>query len=246
MVFSERKRLLRLRELACLLPASPVGLTPIAAQPPRPAAVDTAALAAPLLTPTRMWRVPTNSSPRASSTRRSPGSAISPLNSPLHLVSRLEKISYRKRDDERVVARLEALKEKPNDGEATELPGYLQNRPYDRARASFVKMCFSVPAESAQAHVVPGTNGDPRGIRRQGGTRAAKGCAHGPAPPMAHFPLGETYVFQVPGRPRAGKNSTKSRSSMLLLRRAHWPRGDAYARVKKWEPAERALKQPSG
>jgi tetratricopeptide (TPR) repeat protein len=195
------------------------------------------------------------------------------------LEARLGKLYYQKRDYLQAAPHLEAaLKDKPNDGESTQLLGlsyyllghvqqaipllekvdsrmsqpdvtasyllgisYLQSYRYDKARASFAKM-FSVPAESAQAHVVLGQMMIREEFEDKAVPELQKAVAMDPRLPMAHFLLGEIYLFKSKVD-LALEEFHKELEINPILWLAYWRMGDAYTRLEKWDEAERALKQ---
>jgi len=118
---------------------------------------------------------------------------------------------------------------------------YLQSFQDDKARAAFARM-FSVPPDSAQAHVVLAQ----MMIREQFEEKAIhelqEGLVIDPRVPMAHFLLGEMYLFKSQVEP-AIVEFKKELAENPILWLAYWRMGDAYTRLEQWDLAETALKQ---
>jgi len=198
---------------------------------------------------------------------------------PPGLEAKLGKAYYEKRDYPQAAAHLElALKQKPDDGESTQLLGlsyylqgnqakaipllekvqswlrrpdvtgsyilgisYLQMQQHDRARAAFAKM-FSVPPESAGAHLVLGQMMLRQEFEDKAVPELQKALALDPRLPMAHFLLGEIYLFRSNVQ-QALDEFRKELEINPILWLAYWRMGDAYTRIEKWDQAEEALKQ---
>ena len=118
---------------------------------------------------------------------------------------------------------------------------YLQTRQYDKARTAFAKM-FSVPPDSAQAHLVLGQMMLRQEFEEKAVPELEKALALDPKLPMAHFLLGEIYLFKSNVQ-LALQEFGKELEINPILWLAYWRMGDAYTRLEQWEEAERALKQ---
>ena len=118
---------------------------------------------------------------------------------------------------------------------------YLRSNQGDKARAAFARM-FSVPPDSAQAHVVLAQ----MMIREQFEEKAIHELQAGleidSRAPMAHFLLGEMYLFKSQVEP-AIVEFRKELAQNPVLWLAYWRMGDAYTRLEQWDAAETALKQ---
>jgi tetratricopeptide (TPR) repeat protein len=118
---------------------------------------------------------------------------------------------------------------------------YLGSHQFDKARAAFARM-FSVPPESARAHLVLGQMMMHRNLEDQAAPELKQAIAMDPRIPMAHFLLGEVCLFRsrVPDALAEFKAELRSNPISWL---AYWRMGDAYSRLERWDDAERALKQ---
>jgi tetratricopeptide (TPR) repeat protein len=118
---------------------------------------------------------------------------------------------------------------------------YIQTKNYDQARKSFGKM-FDVPADSAASYLFTA-----RMLLRQeydpvAEEYAQKAAALDPKLPLAHFLLGELYLFKS-RMPEAITELQKE----LALNPAHaatyYKLADAYSRVQRFDDAERLLQR---
>jgi tetratricopeptide (TPR) repeat protein len=118
---------------------------------------------------------------------------------------------------------------------------YIQTRNYDQARKAFGKM-FDVPGDSAPAYLFTA-----RMLLRQeydpvAEEYAQKAVALDPKLPLAHFLLGELYLYKS----RADEAIAEFQKE-LAINPAHAPTyyklADAYSRVQKFEDAERLLQR---
>jgi tetratricopeptide (TPR) repeat protein len=118
---------------------------------------------------------------------------------------------------------------------------YLQTYQYDKARAAFAKM-FSVPANSAGAHVVLGQMMLRHEFEDKAIPELQSALELDPKTPMAHFLLGEIYLYKSKIQP-ALEEFHKELEINPILWLAYWRMGDAYTRIEEWNQAEDALKQ---
>lgn len=118
---------------------------------------------------------------------------------------------------------------------------FLDTRQYDKARVAFAKM-FSVPPESAQAHLVLGQMMVRFEFEDQAAVELTRALAIDPRLPMVHFLLGEIDLFKSQIEPALTEFQAELGIDPVLWL-AYWRLGDAYTRIEKWDEAERALKQ---
>src|SRR2546427_271549 len=118
---------------------------------------------------------------------------------------------------------------------------YLQTYQYDKARAAFART-FSAPPESAQAHLVLGQMMLRQEFEDKAVPELEKALAMDAKIPMAHFLLGEIYLYKS-NVAQALDEFHKELQISPILWLVYWRLGDAYARLEKWDEAERALKQ---
>jgi tetratricopeptide (TPR) repeat protein len=116
---------------------------------------------------------------------------------------------------------------------------YIQTRNYDQARKAFARM-FDVPPDSAAAYLFTA-----RMLLRQeydpiAEEYAQKAVALDPKLPLAHFLLGELYLYKS----RVPEAITEFKSE-LAINPAHaatyYKLADAYSRVQKFDEAQRLL-----
>jgi len=189
-------------------------------------------------------------------------------------------IAYYKKSDyaSAILNFQKALKENPDDGEATQLTGiclylagrpgeaipylqkvlswypranvdaayilgvaYIQNKQYDEARRSFARM-FGFSGDSAASYLFCG-----RILLRLEFTSiteeyALKAIALDPKLPMAHYLLGELYLYQS----KTDQAITQFEQEVALnpsYSNVYYKLGDAYSRVERYEDAERFLQR---
>ena len=116
---------------------------------------------------------------------------------------------------------------------------YIQTRNYDQARKSFAKM-FEVPPDSAAAYLFTA-----RMLLRQEYDPVAEEFAHkaaalDPKLPLAHFLLGELYVYKS-RLPEAIAEFQKEIAINPANAATYYKLADAYARVQKLDDAQRLL-----
>jgi tetratricopeptide (TPR) repeat protein len=118
---------------------------------------------------------------------------------------------------------------------------YIQTRNYDQARKSFARM-FDVPGDSAAAYLFTA-----RMLLRQeydpvAEEYAQKSVSLDPKLPLAHFLLGELYLYKS----RVPEAITEFQKE-LAINPAHaatyYKLADAYSRMQKFEDAERLLQR---
>jgi tetratricopeptide (TPR) repeat protein len=118
---------------------------------------------------------------------------------------------------------------------------YVQTLDYDNARKAFATM-YGVTADSAASHLFLA-----RMLMRQGHDpiaeqEARKAVEIDPKLPMAHYVLGEMYIFKsrIP-------EAIKAFEGELAINPAHaatyYRLADAYTRVLRWDDAEKLLQQ---
>ncbi len=118
---------------------------------------------------------------------------------------------------------------------------YIQAKQYEQAREAFARM-FDVPKDSAASYLFTA-----RMLKRQeydpvAEEYALKAVAADPKLPLAHFLLGELYLYKsrIP-------ESIAQFEAELALNPAHAPTlyelADAYSRVQKYDDAERLLQR---
>ena len=118
---------------------------------------------------------------------------------------------------------------------------YLQSSKDGQARRAFARM-FSVPPDSAQAHVVLAQMMIRQELEERAIPELQKALELDARVPMAHFLLGEMYLFKS-RVPLAIEEFQKELAENPILWLAYWRMGDAYTRVEQWDQAEDALKQ---
>lgn len=118
---------------------------------------------------------------------------------------------------------------------------YLQNYQDDKARVAFARM-FSVPPDSAQAHVVLAEMMIRQEFEEKAIPELKKAIEMDPSIPMAHFMLGEMYLFK--SQPQlAIEEFQRELTKNPVLWLAYWRLGDAYDRLDRPDQAETALRQ---
>jgi tetratricopeptide (TPR) repeat protein len=118
---------------------------------------------------------------------------------------------------------------------------YIQTKSYPHARAAFAKM-FDVPSESAPAYLFTA-----RMLFRQefdpiAEEYAQKAIALDPKLPLAHFLLGELYLFKS----RVPESIAEFQKELVINpgdAAAYYKLADAYSRIQKFDDAERLLQR---
>ena len=116
---------------------------------------------------------------------------------------------------------------------------YIQTKNYDGARKSFGKM-FGVPGDSAAAYLFTA-----RMLLRQefdpvAEEYAQKAASLDPALPLAHYLLGELYLYKS-RLPEAIAEFQKELQINPAHAATYYKLGDAYSRVQKYDEAQRML-----
>lgn len=118
---------------------------------------------------------------------------------------------------------------------------YIQTMAYDDARKAFAAM-YGVPADSAASHLFLARMLSRQGYDTVAEDEAKKAVATDPKLPLAHYLLGEMYIFKsrIP-------ESIKEFEAELAINPGHaatyYRLADAYTRVTRWDDAERLLQQ---
>src|SRR5438105_11982009 len=118
---------------------------------------------------------------------------------------------------------------------------YIQTKDYPHARSAFAKM-FDVPPESAPAYLFTA-----RMLFRQefdpiAEEYARKAIALDPKLPLAHFLLGELYLFKS----RVPESIAEFQKELAINpgdAAAYYKLADAYSRIQKFDDAERLLQR---
>jgi len=118
---------------------------------------------------------------------------------------------------------------------------YIQTKDYPHARAAFAKM-FDVPSESAPAYLFTA-----RMLFRQefdpiAEEYAQKAVSLDPKIPLAHFLLGELYLFKS----RVPESIAEFQKELAINpgdAAAYYKLADAYSRIQKFDDAERLLQR---
>jgi tetratricopeptide (TPR) repeat protein len=118
---------------------------------------------------------------------------------------------------------------------------YIQTRDYSHARTAFAKM-FDVPADSAASYLFTA-----RMLFRQefdpvAEEYAQKAVALDPKLPLAHFLLGELYLYKS-RVPEAIAEFQKELAVNPGYAASYYKLADAYSRVQKYDDAERLLQR---
>ena len=118
---------------------------------------------------------------------------------------------------------------------------YLRTRDYDRARSSFAAM-YGVPSESAAAYLLTA-----RMLLRQGDDLSAEHYAQktlelDSKAPLAHFLLGEIYLYRSE-MPKAANEFDQERRLDPAFAGAYERLADAYLRMSRLSEAEALLKR---
>jgi tetratricopeptide (TPR) repeat protein len=118
---------------------------------------------------------------------------------------------------------------------------YIQSRDYENARKAFAAM-YGVPADSAASRIFLA-----RMLLRQGHDpiaeeEAKKAVAIDPKMPLAHFLLGELYIFKsrIPEAIAEFEAEMKINPANAAT---YYRLADAYTRVLRWDDAEKLLQQ---
>lgn len=118
---------------------------------------------------------------------------------------------------------------------------YIQNKQYDEARQTFAKM-FGFAGDSAAAYLFCGRilfRLEFTGVTEE---YAQKALALDPKMPMAHYLLGELYLYQAK-TDQAIAQFEQEIAVNPSYSNAYFKLGDAYSRVEKYDDAERLLQR---
>ncbi|MFN7995724.1 MAG: tetratricopeptide repeat protein [Bryobacteraceae bacterium] len=117
----------------------------------------------------------------------------------------------------------------------------LKTGDWDNARKAFASM-FSAPPDSASAYLMLAKMMVRNKMEDRSVAQVQKALELEPKLPMAHFLLGELYLYQ--GRPPAALQEFQQELAINpTVWLVYWRLGDAYSRLERYEEAENALKQ---
>jgi tetratricopeptide (TPR) repeat protein len=118
---------------------------------------------------------------------------------------------------------------------------YIQTKNYEQARKAFAKM-FDVPQDSAASYLFTARMLFRQEFNPIAEEYALKAAALDPKLPLAHFLLGELYLFQSKV-PEAIAEFQKELAINPGSAATYYKLADAYSRVQKFEDAERLLQR---
>src|SRR2546425_887650 len=118
---------------------------------------------------------------------------------------------------------------------------YIQTKDYPHARAAFAKM-FDVPSESAPAYLFTARMLFRQEVDPIAEEYAQKAVSLDPRLPLAHFLLGELYLFKS----RVPESIAEFQKELAINpgdAAAYYKLADAYSRIQKFDDAERLLQR---
>ena len=118
---------------------------------------------------------------------------------------------------------------------------YIQTKDYPQARKAFAKM-FDVPAESAASYLFTAQMLLRQEYDPVAEEYAQKAVALDPKLPLAHFLLGELYIYKS-RIPEAVAEFQKELAINPAHAATYYKLADAYSRIQKYEDAERLLQR---
>ena len=118
---------------------------------------------------------------------------------------------------------------------------YIQTMAYDNARKAFAAM-YGVQPDSAASHLFLARMLSRQGYDTVAEEEARKAIATDPKLPLAHFMLGEMYIFKS-RIPEAIKELEAELAINPANAATYYRLADAYTRVTRWEDAEHLLQQ---
>jgi len=118
---------------------------------------------------------------------------------------------------------------------------YIQTKNYDQARKSFAKM-FDVPGDSAPAYLFTARMLFRQEYEPVAEEYALKAATLDPKLPLAHFLLGELYIFKS-RIPEAIAELEKEIAINPANAATYYKLADAYSHVQKYDDAERLLQR---
>jgi tetratricopeptide (TPR) repeat protein len=118
---------------------------------------------------------------------------------------------------------------------------YVRTQQWDNARIRFAEM-FGVSPESPMAHLMLAKMLVRLQLEDQAPPEIEKALALDPHLPMAHFLLGEIFLFKSDAQHALTEFQTELaiNPSVWLV---YWRLGDSYMRLRRYDEAEKALKQ---
>ncbi len=118
---------------------------------------------------------------------------------------------------------------------------YVRTEQWENARKAFADM-FGVSAESPMAHLMLAKMLVRLQLEDKAPPELEKALALDPRLPMAHFLLGEIYLYKSDAQ-RALAEFRKELEINPTVWLVYWRLGDSYMRLRRYDEAEKALKQ---
>jgi tetratricopeptide (TPR) repeat protein len=131
----------------------------------------------------------------------------------------------------------------PGNADAAYILGvcYARTQQWENARKAFTEM-FGVPPDSPLAHLMLAKMLVRLQLEDQAPPELEKALALDPRLPMAHFLLGEIYLYKSDA-PRALAEFQSELEINPTVWLVYWRLGDSYMRLRRYDEAEKALKQ---